>query len=133
MKLNCLLAGVGGQGTVLASRVLAQTAISRELPACTAETIGMAQRGGCVISQVRIGTTDCGPIIPLHQADLLLGFEPAEALRKFLLFKGRRHRPHQYQPHFSGHCVARRLSVQSTGYFRIYRSKGGRSDLHQRE
>ncbi len=87
MKLNCLLAGVGGQGTVLASRVLAQTAMSRNFPACTAETIGMAQRGGCVVSQVRIGTTDCGPTIPLHQADLLLGFEPAEALRNFSYLK----------------------------------------------
>ena len=84
---NIVLCGVGGQGTVLASRVLAQTAISQNLPACTAETIGMAQRGGCVISQVRIGTTDCGPVIPLHQADLLLGFEPAEALRNFSYLK----------------------------------------------
>ena len=53
--LNCLLAGVGGQGTVLASKLLAQAAIKQGLQARTAETIGMAQRGGCVVSHVRIG------------------------------------------------------------------------------
>ena len=52
---NILLCGVGGQGTVLASKLLAQCAINRGLGAHTAETIGMAQRGGCVVSHVRIG------------------------------------------------------------------------------
>ena len=53
--MNILLAGVGGQGTVLASKLLAQAAMEQGWKARTAETIGMAQRGGCVVSHVRIG------------------------------------------------------------------------------
>lgn len=79
--LNCLLAGVGGQGTVLASKLLAQAAIKQGLQARTAETIGMAQRGGCVVSHVRIGRESYSPLITTGQADVLIGFEPAEAVR----------------------------------------------------
>lgn len=79
--LNCLLAGVGGQGTILASKLIAQTAINKGLNARTAETIGMAQRGGSVVSHVRIGDTIFSPMIPLHSADILIGFEPSEAIR----------------------------------------------------
>lgn len=79
--MNILLAGVGGQGTVLASKLLAQCGIDKCLPAHTAETIGMAQRGGCVVSHVRIGDGMFSPIIPKGQADVIIGFEPAEAVR----------------------------------------------------
>lgn len=79
--LNCLLAGVGGQGTVLASKLLAQSAMMRGQQARTAETIGMAQRGGCVVSHVRIGNEVYSPLITKGQADVLIGFEPAEAVR----------------------------------------------------
>ncbi len=79
--MNILLAGVGGQGTVLASKLIAQSAINKGLNARTAETIGMAQRGGCVVSHVRIGEMICSPLIPLRKADLIIGFEPAEAVR----------------------------------------------------
>lgn len=78
---NWLLAGVGGQGTVLASKVIAQTAMNRGLNVRTAETIGMAQRGGCVVSHVRMGEDIASPMIPKGQADVLIGFEPAEAVR----------------------------------------------------
>lgn len=80
MKLDCLLSGVGGQGIVLASRIIAQAAMEKGLFVRTSETIGMAQRGGCVVSHVRIGDT-VSPLIPLGGADLLIGFEPGEALR----------------------------------------------------
>lgn len=79
--INCILTGVGGQGTVLASKLIAQSAIEQGLFARTAETIGMAQRGGCVVSHVRIGDAVYSPMIPLGSADLLMGFEPAEAVR----------------------------------------------------
>lgn len=79
--MNILLCGVGGQGTVLASKILAQCAINRGLSAHTAETIGMAQRGGCVVSHVRIGDGAASPLIPEHMADLIIAFEPAEAVR----------------------------------------------------
>lgn len=79
--LNILLAGVGGQGTVLASRLLANAAIQRGETAHTAETIGMAQRGGSVVSHVRIGADAYSPLIPKGRADVIIGFEPAEAVR----------------------------------------------------
>lgn len=79
--LNCLIAGVGGQGTVLASRLLAQAALNQGLTVLTAETIGMAQRGGSVVSHVRIGDGVCSPLISQQTADLIIGFEPAEAVR----------------------------------------------------
>jgi len=78
---NIILAGVGGQGTVLASKLIAQCAINRGQSARTAETIGMAQRGGSVFSHVRIGDDILSPLIPLAGADLIIGFEPAEAVR----------------------------------------------------
>lgn len=78
---NVLLAGVGGQGTVLASRLIAAAALSRGEIAHTAETIGMAQRGGSVVSHVRIGEGVYSPLIPHGTADVLIGFEPAEAVR----------------------------------------------------
>lgn len=78
---NILLAGVGGQGTVLASRLIAGAAIARGEIAHTAETIGMAQRGGCVVSHVRVGADAHSPLIPRGAADVIIGFEPAEAVR----------------------------------------------------
>lgn len=82
--INILLTGVGGQGTVLASKVLAQAAQDKGWNVRTAETIGMAQRGGSVVSHVRIG--DRGeqvhsPLIAKESADLIVAFEPAEGAR----------------------------------------------------
>lgn len=78
---SCLLCGVGGQGTVLASRILAQAAMEQGQFARTAETIGMAQRGGCVVSHVRIGEDNGSPLIPYGKADVIIGFEPGETIR----------------------------------------------------
>lgn len=84
---SCLLCGVGGQGTVLASRIIASAAMEKGLFARTAETIGMAQRGGSVVSHVRIGEEVPSPLIPQGNADLILGFEPGEALRNLSYLK----------------------------------------------
>ena len=81
MRTDLLIAGVGGQGTVLASRVIATAAINAGLPAFTSETIGMAQREGCVLSHVRIGDSSVGPLISKRSATGLIAFEPAEAVR----------------------------------------------------
>lgn len=81
MTKNVLLCGVGGQGTVLASRLIALAAMEKGMEARGAETIGMAQRGGSVVSHVRIGGEIYSPLIPHHGADILIGFEPAEAVR----------------------------------------------------
>ena len=78
---NILLCGVGGQGTVLASKMLANCAINRGETAHTAETIGMAQRGGSVVSHVRIGSDAFSPLIPKGCADTVIAFEPAECVR----------------------------------------------------
>lgn len=78
---NCLLCGVGGQGTVLASKLIAFAAMRRGESVRTSETIGMAQRGGCVVSHVRTGENISSPLIPKHTADVLIAFEPAEAVR----------------------------------------------------
>lgn len=78
---NILLAGVGGQGTVLASKIIAACAMNKGENAHTAETIGMAQRGGSVVSHVRIGDNVYSPLIPMGQADVIIGFEPGEAVR----------------------------------------------------
>ena len=78
---SILLCGVGGQGTVLASKLIAYAAMRGGLDVRTSETIGMAQRGGCVVSHVRVGHNINSPLIPRGSADLLLGFEPAEAVR----------------------------------------------------
>jgi len=81
VKYDILIAGVGGQGVVLASRLLALAAVKAGFHVSTAETIGMSQREGSVSSHIRIGDEISGPLIPIGQADLLLGFEPAETVR----------------------------------------------------
>ena len=81
--MNILICGVGGQGTVLASRLLARIAMEKGLHARTAETIGMAQRGGSVVSHVRTGREIFSPMIPKGSADVILALAPAEAMRSF--------------------------------------------------
>ena len=82
MSDSIVLCGVGGQGTILASKLLAAAAMSKGLPVKTAETIGMAQRGGSVFSHVRIGHGVASPLIGRGRADLIIAFEPAEAVRQ---------------------------------------------------
>lgn len=81
MNKNILICGVGGQGTVLAAKVLSQAAIGTGDKVMSAETIGMAQRGGSVVSHVRIGDDVYSPLIPEGQADIIIAFEAAEAVR----------------------------------------------------
>ena len=81
MRKNIILCGVGGQGTVLASKLAAAAAMNRGFGVKTAETIGMAQRGGSVFSHLRIGDDIASPLIAKGQADLIIGFEPAETVR----------------------------------------------------
>ena len=79
---DIILAGVGGQGAVLASKLLARAAMERGLPVKTAETIGMAQRGGSVFSHVRMGEGVRSPLVGRGRADAIVAFEPAEAVRQ---------------------------------------------------
>ncbi len=79
--MNVSLVGVGGQGILLTSDVLAKTAVLAGLDVKKSEIHGMAQRGGSVISQVRFGERVFSPIIPDGASDLLVSFERIEALR----------------------------------------------------
>lgn len=87
MRLDVVIAGVGGQGTILASRAIAQAALDLGLPVRTSETLGMAQREGIVSSHIRIGEPLFGAVIPDGGADVLLGFELAETVRWFQKLK----------------------------------------------
>ena len=72
--------GVGGQGNLLASRLLGEAALSMNIPAVVSEIHGMAQRGGIVESAVLLGDIT-SPIVSSAEADVLIGFEPLETLR----------------------------------------------------
>jgi indolepyruvate ferredoxin oxidoreductase beta subunit len=77
-----VIAGVGGQGTLLASRLIAQSSIDAGLPVKIGETYGMAQRGGPVMGHIQIGEGAESPQIRPGEADALLGFEIGEAVRR---------------------------------------------------
>ena len=81
MSVNVVLCGVGGQGTVLASKIMAKAAMNKGYKVMSAETIGMAQRGGSVFSFLRIGDDVESPMIAKGSADVILGFEPGETVR----------------------------------------------------
>jgi len=78
---NFLIVGVGGQGTILASRILSYLAQAEGYDVKVSEIHGMAQRGGSVVTQVRMGEKVYSPLIAEGQADVILAFERLEALR----------------------------------------------------
>jgi indolepyruvate ferredoxin oxidoreductase, beta subunit len=78
---NILVAGIGGQGVMTAAEVLSQAALTQGFDVKKTEVAGMAQRGGVVTSHVRFGDRVLSPAIAPGEADILIGFEPAEALR----------------------------------------------------
>ncbi|MCI1304718.1 MAG: indolepyruvate oxidoreductase subunit beta [Lachnospiraceae bacterium] len=86
MSKNIVFCGVGGQGTVLASRLIAAAAMKEKKHVMTAETIGMAQRGGSVFSHMKIGEAN-SPLIGKGEADLIIGFEPGETVRQLPFLK----------------------------------------------
>ncbi len=82
MPLNLIITGVGGQGNVLASQILGRTAVSKGFRVTVGETLGLSQRGGAVMSHVRLSREkNYGPLIPPNMADIILGLEPLETLR----------------------------------------------------
>ena len=84
---NILMAGVGGQGTLLASEILSEVLMQAGHDVKKAEVHGMAQRGGSVVSHVRFGPKVYSPTIPEGQADILFGFELLETYRYLSLVK----------------------------------------------
>lgn len=80
-KLNIMIVGVGGQGTLLASRVLGNVALKKEYDVKVSEVHGMSQRGGSVVTYVKIGKKIFSPLIEKGEADIILAFEELEAMR----------------------------------------------------
>jgi indolepyruvate ferredoxin oxidoreductase beta subunit len=79
---NIIITGVGGQGNVMASRVLAGMLVSAGYVVTIGETFGMSQRGGSVMSHLRVSSTSVlSPQIPQGRADIIIALEPVEALR----------------------------------------------------
>lgn len=85
--VNVTLVGVGGQGILLTSEILARTAALAGLDVKKSEIHGMSQRGGSVSSQVRFGDCVYSPIIPDGETDILVSFEQLEAIRCFGMLK----------------------------------------------
>ncbi|KNY26072.1 indolepyruvate oxidoreductase subunit beta [Pseudobacteroides cellulosolvens] len=80
-KLNIMIVGVGGQGTLLASRILGNVAMKMNFDVKVSEVHGMAQRGGSVVTYVKFAKKVYSPIIEKGEADIILAFEQLEALR----------------------------------------------------
>ncbi len=81
-NMNVIITGVGGQGNILASHILASAAIAEGYHATIGETYGQSQRGGAVMSHVRLSKgIQFGPLIPEGGGDVIVGLEPMETLR----------------------------------------------------
>lgn len=80
-KLNIMIVGVGGQGTLLASRVLGNVAMKLSYDVKVSEVHGMSQRGGSVVTYVKLGSKVYSPLVEKGEADIILAFEQLEALR----------------------------------------------------
>lgn len=89
MRQQIVLSGVGGQGIIFLSRLLAEAAIAAGLPVLTSETHGMAQRGGVVVSHLKVGVFD-SPLVRTGRADLLLVLKEENVAlhREFLADRG---------------------------------------------
>ncbi len=81
MTKNIMIVGVGGQGTLLTSRIIGKAALSEGLDVKISEVHGMAQRGGSVVTFVRFGEKVNEPVVEEGQADVIIAFERLEALR----------------------------------------------------
>jgi indolepyruvate ferredoxin oxidoreductase beta subunit len=85
--MNVIITGVGGQGNVMASRVLAGMLVSAGYVVTIGETFGMSQRGGSVMSHLRVSSTSVlSPQIPQGGADIIIALEPVEALRVLIKY-----------------------------------------------
>jgi indolepyruvate ferredoxin oxidoreductase, beta subunit len=81
MMVGLLVTGVGGQGIILASDIISEVAMSAGFDVKKTDTLGMAQRGGSVLSHIRVGEKVWSPLIAEGKVDILLAFEKLEAAR----------------------------------------------------
>ncbi|MBR4223300.1 MAG: indolepyruvate oxidoreductase subunit beta, partial [Oscillospiraceae bacterium] len=91
MTRSIMIVGVGGQGTLLASRILGSVLLGQGYDVKVSEVHGMSQRGGSVVTYVKYGEDVASPVIEKGQADLIIAFEALEAARwvSFLKKEGR--------------------------------------------
>lgn len=82
-KLEIVIAGVGGQGSLLASKILGALCVARGLDVKVNEVHGMSQRGGSVVTMVRAGKNVASPLVTPGTVDFLIAFERLEAVRYF--------------------------------------------------
>jgi len=87
MKRTIILVGVGGQGTILAAKVISQVALNMKMDVKMSEIHGMAQRGGSVVTQIKIDEKVFSPLIENGEADDIISFEKLEAQRYLALLK----------------------------------------------
>jgi indolepyruvate ferredoxin oxidoreductase beta subunit len=80
-EINIIICGVGGQGVVLMSELLGNAAVRDGVAVKGSEVLGMAQRGGSVFSNIRLGGDTLAPLTPEGRCDILIAVEPSEALR----------------------------------------------------
>jgi indolepyruvate ferredoxin oxidoreductase beta subunit len=80
-EINIIICGVGGQGVVLMSELLGNAAVRDGVAVRGSEVLGMAQRGGSVFSNIRLGGDTLAPLTPEGRCDILIAVEPSEALR----------------------------------------------------
>ena len=80
-ELSIIICGVGGQGVVLMSELLGHAVVRDKLSIRGSEVLGMAQRGGSVVSNIRIGSELHAPLVPEGRCDIMIALEPSEALR----------------------------------------------------
>ncbi len=80
-NINIMIVGVGGQGSILASKVIGSVALQNSFDIKMSEVHGMSQRGGSVVTSVKLGEKVHAPIIDRGEADIILAFEQLEALR----------------------------------------------------
>ncbi|MBN1540265.1 MAG: indolepyruvate oxidoreductase subunit beta [Candidatus Thermoplasmatota archaeon] len=85
--MNIILSGVGGNGVVLTTRIIAEAALMEGIDVRVGEVHGLAMRGGTVVSHLRLGPDAKGVLIPQRMADMMLSFEPLEAIRQMKFLK----------------------------------------------
>jgi len=85
-ELNIIICGVGGQGNMLLERIIGISAIKENIPVRAADTFGAAQRGGSVLSHLRLGSEVSSSLIPRGKCHIILGLEPGDTLNTSINF-----------------------------------------------
>jgi indolepyruvate ferredoxin oxidoreductase beta subunit len=128
MPLNLIITGVGGQGNVMASQILGRAAVQKGFRVTIGETFGLSQRGGPVMSHIRLSEEKSyGPIIPPNMAHIIVGLEPMETLR-ILMEYGNENTVFivNSRPIYPLNVIAGDVEYPDPGYIKSVLSRSGR-------